>query len=187
MSALLPRNESRGPSLFATQWITVSIASLFVFLRIYTRAFLRKVAGADDWTIVVALVSSFTGHNHPLTASSRVFLLRRPSSRSFRWKMALGDTSSTYSQTRSATSSSSLPSSRFSTRLGHFSLGSLCVSLFYVSYPPHTESSTSTHTSSSLFSPLSALPHVCSSCSHVSLSRVRGIGKSRLVASHVRD
>ena len=65
MSALLPPNESRGPSLIATQWITVSVASLFVCLRIYTRAFLRKVAGADDWTIVVALVRLIYGTQSP--------------------------------------------------------------------------------------------------------------------------
>lgn len=57
MSVPLPPNESRGPSLIANQWITVSIASLLVLLRVYTRAFLRKAAGADDWTIVIAMVS----------------------------------------------------------------------------------------------------------------------------------
>ena len=62
MSALPPPDESRGSSLIATQWITVSIASLLVLLRIYTRAFLRKTAGADDWTMVIALVTWFTGY-----------------------------------------------------------------------------------------------------------------------------
>ena len=57
MSAPLPPNESRGSDLITTNWITVSVASLVVFLRIYSRAFLRKVAGWDDWTIVIALVS----------------------------------------------------------------------------------------------------------------------------------
>ena len=56
MSAPLPLNESRGSSLIVGQWTTVSIASVLVILRIYARAFLRKIAGADDWTIVIALV-----------------------------------------------------------------------------------------------------------------------------------
>lgn len=56
MSAPLPLNESRGSSLIVGQWTTVSIASILVILRIYARAFLRKIAGADDWTIVIALV-----------------------------------------------------------------------------------------------------------------------------------
>lgn len=57
MSALSPPNESRGSSLIVSQWVTVSIASLLVFLRIYARAVLRKIAGADNWTIVIALVN----------------------------------------------------------------------------------------------------------------------------------
>lgn len=56
MSAPLPLDESRGSSLIVGQWTTVSIASVLVILRIYARAFLRKIAGADDWTIVIALV-----------------------------------------------------------------------------------------------------------------------------------
>lgn len=60
MSASLPPDESRGPSLIAEEWTTVSIASLLVFLRIYTRVFLRKTAGWDDWTIVMAWVGKFT-------------------------------------------------------------------------------------------------------------------------------
>ena len=56
MSAPLPLNESRGSRLIVGQWTTVSIASVLVILRIYARAFLRKIAGADDWTIVIALV-----------------------------------------------------------------------------------------------------------------------------------
>ena len=60
MSAPLPLNESSGSSLIVGQWITVSIASVLVILRIYARAILRKIAGADDWTIVIALVYPFT-------------------------------------------------------------------------------------------------------------------------------
>ena len=56
MSAPLPLDESRGSSLIVGQWTTVSIASVLVILRIYARAFFRKIAGADDWTIVIALV-----------------------------------------------------------------------------------------------------------------------------------
>ena len=54
---LLP-NKTRGPSLIICQWITVSIASFLIFRKIYTRTFLRKTAGADDGTMVTALVSS---------------------------------------------------------------------------------------------------------------------------------
>ena len=60
MSALLPPNQTRGPSLLIFNWVTVSIASLLVVLRIYTRTFLRKTAGTDDWTMVVALVNWLT-------------------------------------------------------------------------------------------------------------------------------
>lgn len=62
MSAPLPPNESRGPKLIAEEWTTMSIAALLVFLRIYTRAFLRKTAGWDDWTIVIALAFAVGQH-----------------------------------------------------------------------------------------------------------------------------
>ena len=67
MSAPLPLDESRGSSLIVGQWTTVSIASVLVILRIYARAFLRKIAGADDWTIVIALVYIDSSRNYTRT------------------------------------------------------------------------------------------------------------------------
>ena len=37
----------------------VTIASIFVMLRMYTRLFINKSARWDDWTIVIALVTGF--------------------------------------------------------------------------------------------------------------------------------
>ena len=118
MSAPLPLYESRGSSLIISQWTTVSIASLLVILRIYARAF-RKIAGADDWTIVIALVHLFTKQLYiylegktvtPLTPFH--FHLPRPSpsprasSQSFKWTTASADTSNTSNRPRSEPSSS---------------------------------------------------------------------------------
>ena len=52
----MPPDEDHGPRLIALTWTTVSIASMLVLLRVYIQAFLRRTAGADDWTIVIALV-----------------------------------------------------------------------------------------------------------------------------------
>ena len=55
-------DTSRGPALLSAEWVTLSIAVLFVALRIYTRALLHKTAGWDDWTILAALVSRTKNH-----------------------------------------------------------------------------------------------------------------------------
>ena len=132
MSAPLPSTENRGSTLIVGQWTTVSIASVLVILRIYARAILRKIAGADDWTIVIALVILYQFHKKktekksylpgrelnssaPLThifssfsSFSRPSPSRRASSQSSRWKTAWADTSAdrTRSRPRSAPPSS---------------------------------------------------------------------------------
>lgn len=47
----------RGRQALTTSAVFTCLATLFVAIRIYTRAFLVKQMGADDWTILVSLVS----------------------------------------------------------------------------------------------------------------------------------
>ena len=47
----------RGRKALTTSAIFTSLATFFVVLRIYTRAFLVKQMGADDWSILVSLVT----------------------------------------------------------------------------------------------------------------------------------
>jgi hypothetical protein len=49
--------ESRGPVIRTITWLSVLIPTLVVSLRVYTRVFVRKVFGLDDWVIVFSLVS----------------------------------------------------------------------------------------------------------------------------------
>lgn len=48
--------ESRGPVIRTVTWLGVIIPFIFVVLRVYTRVFVRKVFGMDDWVIVFAMV-----------------------------------------------------------------------------------------------------------------------------------
>ncbi|EGU74157.1 hypothetical protein FOXB_15319, partial [Fusarium oxysporum f. sp. conglutinans Fo5176] len=48
--------ETRGPMIRTVTWLSVIIPILFVALRVYTRLFVRKVFGLDDWVIVLSLI-----------------------------------------------------------------------------------------------------------------------------------
>ncbi|KAF4442237.1 hypothetical protein F53441_11799 [Fusarium austroafricanum] len=48
--------ETRGPMIRTVTWLSVIFPILFVALRVYTRLFVRKVFGLDDWVIVFSLV-----------------------------------------------------------------------------------------------------------------------------------
>ncbi|RBQ70617.1 hypothetical protein FVER14953_03741 [Fusarium verticillioides] len=48
--------ETRGPMIRTVTWLSVIFPILFVGLRVYTRLFVRKVFGLDDWVIVISLV-----------------------------------------------------------------------------------------------------------------------------------
>jgi hypothetical protein len=49
--------ETVGPTIRTVTWLSVFIPFLLVSLRIYTRLFVRKVFGLDDWVITLALVT----------------------------------------------------------------------------------------------------------------------------------
>lgn len=49
--------ETRGPMIRAVTWLSVILPFILVSLRVYTRVFVRKVFGLDDWVIVFSLVS----------------------------------------------------------------------------------------------------------------------------------
>jgi hypothetical protein len=49
----------RGRSALAVSTIFTSLATAVVLVRVYTRAVLVKQMGADDYTILVALVGGF--------------------------------------------------------------------------------------------------------------------------------
>ncbi|KAJ4044976.1 hypothetical protein NW760_010445 [Fusarium oxysporum] len=48
--------ETRGPMIRTVTWLSVIFPILFVALRVYTRLFVRKVFGLDDWVIVLSLI-----------------------------------------------------------------------------------------------------------------------------------
>ncbi|KAM5349258.1 hypothetical protein ACJ41O_005765 [Fusarium nematophilum] len=48
--------ESRGNTIRSVTWVSVAVPIVIVALRCYTRLFLRKVFGYDDWFIVFSLV-----------------------------------------------------------------------------------------------------------------------------------
>ncbi|KAF5020469.1 hypothetical protein F66182_7508 [Fusarium sp. NRRL 66182] len=48
--------ESRSPVIRSVTWLSVILPFIFVSLRVYTRLFVRKVFGLDDWVIVFALI-----------------------------------------------------------------------------------------------------------------------------------
>jgi hypothetical protein len=50
---------ARGREALSVSIAFTTLATVFTFIRIYTRTFLVKQMGADDWTIIVALVSLF--------------------------------------------------------------------------------------------------------------------------------
>lgn len=51
--------ETRGPMIRTVTWLSVIVPTLIVSLRVYTRVFIRKVFGLDDWIIVSSLVGRF--------------------------------------------------------------------------------------------------------------------------------
>ena len=53
----MPPDTNVGSDVLIVQWVTVSLAIIIVSLRIFTQAVLRRTAGWDDWTILIALVS----------------------------------------------------------------------------------------------------------------------------------
>ncbi|RSL72144.1 hypothetical protein CEP53_001194 [Fusarium sp. AF-6] len=48
--------DTRGPIIRSVTWLSVIVPIILVGLRAYTRLFLRKVFGLDDWVIVFALI-----------------------------------------------------------------------------------------------------------------------------------
>ncbi|KAF5973200.1 integral membrane protein PTH11 [Fusarium bulbicola] len=48
--------ETRGPMIRTVTWLSVIFPIIFVGLRVYTRLFVRKVFGLDDWVIVLSLI-----------------------------------------------------------------------------------------------------------------------------------
>lgn len=52
----LPLDISRGYGYVAVQWSLVSVATILVVLRFCVRGIIRKQVGADDYTILAALV-----------------------------------------------------------------------------------------------------------------------------------
>lgn len=50
--------DTRGPIIRSVTWLSAIVPLILVSLRAYTRLFLRKVFGLDDWVIVFALVKT---------------------------------------------------------------------------------------------------------------------------------
>ena len=62
-------STARGRSALAVSIVFTSLATLFLAIRIYTRAFLVKQMGSDDYTILVALVRSTKKGFHELNSN----------------------------------------------------------------------------------------------------------------------
>lgn len=48
--------QSKGPTLVIVELLLISIVCVVVLLRIYSRVYLRKTFGLDDWLILPATV-----------------------------------------------------------------------------------------------------------------------------------
>ncbi|KAF9889398.1 hypothetical protein FE257_007299 [Aspergillus nanangensis] len=55
----MPIGTARGREALAVSAVFTSLATFFTMLRIYTRVFLVKQIGADDWTIIISLIFSW--------------------------------------------------------------------------------------------------------------------------------
>jgi hypothetical protein len=66
--------ETRGPAIRTITWLSVFLPFLLVSLRVYTRVFVRKVFGLDDWVIVFSLVSRLSP-SHPAQTNIRQKIL----------------------------------------------------------------------------------------------------------------
>lgn len=65
--------KTRGPALLYINGILIGITVVFVFLRVYTRVFIKRWMGADDWLILIATVSNGEKtriNDHPRRVSS---------------------------------------------------------------------------------------------------------------------
>jgi hypothetical protein len=51
--------ESKQPAIIAISVTLPALSALAVALRLYTRLFILKLTGPDDWLIVIALVRPF--------------------------------------------------------------------------------------------------------------------------------
>jgi hypothetical protein len=63
----------RGRQALAVSGVFTCLATFLAAVRIYTRAYMVKQLGADDWTILVSLVSS------PKLFQTIIYLLTLPS------------------------------------------------------------------------------------------------------------
>lgn len=52
-------NEDRGPALAAAFIVLMTLATLAVILRLLARRLIKAPLKADDWTMVLSLVSSY--------------------------------------------------------------------------------------------------------------------------------
>jgi hypothetical protein len=52
--------ENRGPEIVSFMIALLVVTWMSVMLRFYTRLWVRKAIGADDWLIIIALVSQYS-------------------------------------------------------------------------------------------------------------------------------
>lgn len=82
----MPIGVARGREALVVSAVFTSLSTVLTAIRIYTRAFLVRQMGSDDWTIIVSLVSltrrgeidecrPLTITSRPLAGDSSVFLL----------------------------------------------------------------------------------------------------------------
>lgn len=52
--------ENRGPEIVSFMIALLVVTWMSVMLRFYTRLWSRKAIGADDWLIIIAVVSQYS-------------------------------------------------------------------------------------------------------------------------------
>jgi hypothetical protein len=52
--------ENRGPEIVSFMIALLVVTWMSVMLRFYTRLWIRKAIGADDWLIIIAVVSQYS-------------------------------------------------------------------------------------------------------------------------------
>lgn len=59
-SSNFSNSESKGPTLVVVELLLISITYVVVLLRVYSKVYLRKAFGLDDWLILPATVGTPT-------------------------------------------------------------------------------------------------------------------------------
>lgn len=60
--AVDPNDLGRGPAITAVGWLLTSVCIVTISLRFYVRTSITRSLSSDDWTMLIAVVSSHISH-----------------------------------------------------------------------------------------------------------------------------